>query len=378
MIKHFCYTIVLCLLALHTSAQDTPNPLKHTRKTQAFNHPGILHANAQLDFMRKQIETKAEPQHSAWEQLKRHRTAKLSYKPDAHPHILRGPSNRPNRGANEFLEDAAAAYTHSLLWYVTQNKQHAEKAIEILNDYSRTVKEITHHDARLLVGMAGIKIINAAELIKHTSNLWSQKDQQQFNQLIRNVLYPVIKDFYPSANGNWDASMIQTMLAMGIFLDDHAIFNKAANYYLNGQGNGAVNKYFNHFGQCQETGRDQAHTQMGLGYLANAAEIAWNQNIDLYAAHNNRLLLGYEYTAKYNLGHDVPYETYTSFQARYKYKKISSNSRGRFSPIYERIYHHFTVRKKIPMPYTKQVIQKNRPERYSGAFIPWSTLTTGL
>jgi hypothetical protein len=29
---------------------------------------------------------------------------------------------------------------------------------------------------------------------------------------------PSIKDFYPSANGNWDASMLQAMTAMGVFL----------------------------------------------------------------------------------------------------------------------------------------------------------------
>ncbi|MSU24700.1 MAG: hypothetical protein EXS32_12875 [Opitutus sp.] len=28
-------------------------------------------------------------------------------------------------------------------------------------------------------------------------------------------------------------------------------------------------------GECQESGRDQGHTQMGLGFLGCAAEIAW-------------------------------------------------------------------------------------------------------
>jgi len=117
----------------------------------------------------------------------------------------------------------------------------------------------------------------------------------------------VIENFYPTANGNWDASMIQTMMAMGIYLDDRAMFDRAVNYFLEGDGNGAITKYFSESGQCQENGRDQSHTQMGLGYLGCAAEIAWKQGLDLYAAADNRLLRGYEYTAKYNLGHDVPY-----------------------------------------------------------------------
>ena len=34
--------------------------------------------------------------------------------------------------------------------------------------------------------------------------------------------------------------MIQTMLAMGIFLEDRPMFDRAVNYYLNGEGNGAI------------------------------------------------------------------------------------------------------------------------------------------
>ena len=50
---------------------------------------------------------------------------------------------------------------------------------------------------------------NAAELLKHTWDGWPQRDQAQFETMLRDTFYPVIKDFYPSANGNWDASMLQ-------------------------------------------------------------------------------------------------------------------------------------------------------------------------
>jgi len=83
----------------------------------------------------------------------------------------------------------------------------------------------------------------------------------------------VVDDFYPTANGNWDAAMIHPMMAMGVFLDDRTIFGRAVDYYLHGYGNGAISNYLDVQGE-------------------------------------NRLLTGYEYTAKYNLGHDVPYEPY--------------------------------------------------------------------
>lgn len=192
--------------------------------------------------------------------------------------------------------------------------------------------------------------------------------------MLRQVWYPIIKPFHPSANGNWDAAMLQTMIAMGVFLDDQTIFDRAKNYYLSGKGNGAIGMYFKPSGQCQESGRDQAHVQMGLEFLANTAEIAWMQGVDLYSALDNRLLKGFEYTAKYNLGHEVPYEPYKSFEGRYHYKRISDKARGRRHNIYEKILNHYQHRRGLEAPCTQQAAEKNRPESRRRCFVPWCTL----
>ncbi len=165
---------------------------------------------------------------------------------------------------------------------------------EILDDWSGNLETISNHDARLLVGMEGYDHCNAAELLKHTWDGRPAERQARFAKMLREIFYPIIKDFHPSANGNWDAAMIQTMMAMGVDLDDRTMFDRAKDYYLNGEGNGAVRNYFKASGHCQESGRDQAHTQMGLDFLACAAEIAWNQGVDLYGAFDNRLLKGFE------------------------------------------------------------------------------------
>jgi hypothetical protein len=208
--------------------------------------------------------------------------------------------------------------------------------------------------------------------------------------MVREIWYPIIADFYPSANGNWDASMIQTMIAMGVFLNDRQMFDRAVNYYLEGEGNGAIGNYFNEFGECQESGRDQAHTQMGLDYLATACETAWHQGIDLYSALDNRLLKGFEYTAKYNLGFDVPYEPYRSFEGRYYYKRISDEARGRLRPMYERVLNHYSNRRGMEAKFTRQAAvrlrersaeqeddrrRRNRRRRTrSQGSLPWDTL----
>ena len=178
--------------------------------------------------------------------------------------------------------------------------------------------------------------------------------------MLREIFYPTIKDLYPTANGNWDAAMLQTIFAMGVFLDDREIFDHGVNYFLKGEGNGAVRNYFKPSGQCQESGRDQAHTQMGLDFLACTAEIAWTQGVDLYGSFDNRLLKGFEYTAKYNLGQDVPFEYYESYKGRYKHKKISDDSRGRLRPMYEKVLNHYQNRKGLPAEFTKQAALKLR------------------
>lgn len=65
----------------------------------------------------------------------------------------------------------------------------------------------------------------------------------------------------------------------------------------------------------QESGRDQAHAQGGLGLLVMAAQIGYNQRqyhetgADMVSYPNNSypLVNAAEYIAKYNLGYSVPY-----------------------------------------------------------------------
>lgn len=96
-------------------------------------------------------------------------------------------------------------------------------------------------------------------------------------------------------------------MACAIFLQNDTLYRHAVDYYLHANDNGALPHYISETGQCQETGRDQGHVQLGLEALCQTAEMAWQyRNEDLWGAYDNRLLKGIEYTARYNLGYDVP------------------------------------------------------------------------
>ena len=346
-------------------------------KNEAFVHPGIAHTAADFEYVKSKIDADDKPWHDAFAKLRRSKYSKLSWESKPQAHVERGLKNSPNIGASDFIRDGMSAYTHSLLWVLTENEAHAKKAAEILNAWSSELETISNHDAQLLVGMAGQTYCNAAEILKHRWDGWSDEDQKQFRKMLTEVLYPVIEDFYPSANGNWDASMLQTMIAMGIFLEDRVMFDRAVNYYRSGEGNGAITNYFNEFGECQESGRDQGHTQMGLEFLANTCEFAWNQGVDLYGEADNRLLLGFEYTARYNLGYDVPYKPYRSFEKRYYYKRISDDDRGDLRPMFEKVFNHYYGREGLDAPFSLRALAATRPESVGEAMLPWGTLMYG-
>lgn len=79
----------------------------------------------------------------------------------------------------------------------------------------------------------------------------------------------------------------------GYSFDDMAMYKKAIDIYLNGYESGSIRYYIDgETGQCQESGRDQTHAQLGIGMLSMLCEVAWKQGTNLYGVLDNRLLKG--------------------------------------------------------------------------------------
>lgn len=347
---------------------------------QDFVHPGMLHTSDDLKVIKERILSGREPWKTAWLQLKSSELASFDYRPHPFRVVSNGPYNKPNIGGSDFVRDGAAAYTMALLWFVEQKKEYAEKTIEIFNAWSTTLDSIVNHNRQLKVGTAGIKYLNAAEILRYTYSGWEEKDQRMFEDMVYKVWYPVIKDWTPRYNGNWDAANAQTLMCIGVFLNRRDIFDNACRQIKDGPTNGAIKNYFDENGQCQESGRDQQHVQMGLCFLACAAEIAWNQGVDLYSVFNNRLYKGFEYMAKYISGEEVPYKQYITWFGKPVFgDTISSKQRGKIFPAWERAYRHYHGRKGVEMPYTREIVRKGRRvQNESQSFMPWSTLTCAV
>jgi hypothetical protein len=353
------------------SAPTEVQPEQALAAGHVFAHPGILHSQSDLDFVRARLAAGEEPWTSALAAMRKSEFTQLSYKPRIVPVI-----DPHSNSVGYLMKDASAAYGHALLWCLTGERAHADKAIEILDACGSKLVEIQlgrSDQGKVTAGFVGGKFAGAAELIAHyrqpdgSTAGWPKQSADRFRQMLLSVFYPRVENFKPEFNGNWDACMIATMMSLAVFCDDQPKFNRAVSYFLNGKGHGSITHYIYAHGENQESGRDQVHGQMGLGSLAAAAEIAKKQGLDLYGAADNRLAAGYEYMATYLAGHDV--KSVGSVP-------VSPHGRDRFMPVFELAYQHYVIEKKLALPFLKETVEKHRPEGNDLIVLQsWGTLT---
>lgn len=348
--------------------------------SEGFFHPGLLHSKEDLARIKEGVAAGNGAIYEGYEVLLKNPFAKSDYR-------MRGPvkewGRAPNINTGQAQDDARAVYQNALMWVITGKPAHAEKAKQILNAWAGRLEKVSGIDGVLASGLQGFQFANAAEIIRYTGAGWSEEDASRCERSFKEAWLPTIEHYACFANGNWETAALQTKMAIAVFCNDRELFEETVRYSVNGAGNGSIpHMIVNPSGQCQETTRAQHYAQLGLGLLGSAAEVAWNQGVDLYGWGDNRLLKGFEYTAKYGLGEDVPFQHYLDRTGKYgfggrnnHYTEISTKSRGRFGPIFERVFNHYARRRGMPAPYSERVVAKNRPEGHSSDHLGLGTLT---
>ncbi len=246
--------------------------------------------------------------------------------------------------------DALAAYSHALLWYLTQDEAEAQKAIAFLDAWNNVTSHVGYmgsDNSPLQSGWTGTIWARAAELIRYTyaqpqyAKGWSQTQAMAFGKMLTAAIRPYVNvDITNSSdiqNGNWEASEAGAFLQISVYNDNLADYKLAAQnalsamkYYVYLQSDGATPTAGKDVVVCkkngkktsgcgvdywwgiatasglldgtsQETCRDLEHVQYGLGAFANAAETAAIQKIagvDLYGdttvKYGERLLAAFE------------------------------------------------------------------------------------
>lgn len=294
---------------------------------QKFRHPGIDLSEEDLSFIKSQVLAWNQPWKDAFERMKS--DADRSGDENAFTYVLRGPYGKPDIGGKELRKGAALAYDCALIWYITGDKSYANRSASILDAWAQKLSGFDYNDAKLIAGWTGHLLCNAAEILRYGNSGWQQRNTERFTAMLQTVYLPLLRFYYPQANGNWDGAIIHSLLAIAVFTDNTALFNNAVDHFLHAPFNGSLFKYIYPGGQCQENIRDLGHAQLGLGEFAGAARIAFTQDVDLFSAGDNRLAQGFEFTARLILGEKM--HLYGHFPGE----------PARFSDIYEHVYRHY-------------------------------------
>jgi hypothetical protein len=361
-----------------------------------FVHPGILLSGQQLEYVKRMVAAHAEPFYSAFLKAQRSEWGALGYKPHGPPedgYIKCGPVSRPNIGCKNADNDGTAAYTQALLWYITGNKTYAENSIRILNTYGRQLKgyaqERPYSNAPLQAAWDGQHWPRAAEIIRYSNAGWKDSDIAAFEQMLRTAILPMVRNGSPQ-NGNWEISMNEALIGIGVFTNDRALFDAGlrhwrertpAFFYLHADGlrpvaspRGDVSWYgqkvFNASmdGIQQETCRDFNHAQYGIAGTLDAAETARIQGVDLYSEQTQRLTAAMEFNSRYLLEQPVP-ESVCDGQLHLVH-----------DPTYEIGYNEFHNRLGIDLPSTRQYIEeeiRRQPTPVDIHMMIFETLTHG-
>ncbi|MGW7237368.1 alginate lyase family protein [Streptomyces sp. NPDC054813] len=365
-------------------------PVAHSAPS-TFVHPGVTVSKAQLDFARTEVLAGAQPWKAAYDQMMASKYADLNRTPAPRATVECGSYSNPNYGCTDEREDAIAAYTDALAWYITKDARYAQKAIQIMDAWSATITSHTNSNAPLQTGWAGSSWPKAAEIIRYTyTGTWA--NEARFATMLRNVYLPtVIKG--SNSNGNWELTMMEAAVGISVFLEDKASYDTAmakfrtrtaAYVYLASDGSvpktvpsqnlDTTAKIVSYWqgqstfvtGLTQETCRDFTHTGYGISSISHVAETSRIQGQDLYGTDvGERLRQALGFQSKYQLGTAVP-----------SWLCGGSLTLG-LGPVTEVGYNALHNRLGIAMTNTQTLTQNNRPAGTNNLFVAWETLTHG-
>jgi hypothetical protein len=321
---------------------------EYQESNRHFTHPGIFTNKQTIQTVRDHIKSNNKPWVNSLTQWENWAKEALAQEPEPVQRVFR---RTPNHiGVDESIRDFNAAQHLAYLFCLTDKTEYADKAIEIINAWSNTLKAVRGAGFNLQSGLMIPQLMGAADLIKHNCDRWKKEDQDRFQAFSEVVLLPHVINLRISINGNHDCATNMALAAIGIYLDDEFLFNRSINYYLHSKGYGAIAHYFLANGECQEDGRDMGHSRMGVRFFARIADMAKNQGENIFDRFDYRLAAAMEHYARVQMDYYIP--------AMYSSVHLSPlGLRGVVDLSELQAYHYFTQERNMPMPFMTRLIQ---------------------
>ncbi|MFF1823339.1 alginate lyase family protein [Kribbella sp. NPDC058245] len=370
------------------TAEQSSDAVNAPAAPAVFAHPGVGVSRAQLDFVKAKVQAGAQPWTDAYNQAKNSAYGSLSRTPTPRAVVECGPYSDPNLGCTNERQDAIAAYTDAVIWYISGDVRYAQKSIALMDAWSATITDHTNSNAPLQTGWAASSWPKAAEIIKHVYGNWPNSGR--FGTMLRNVYVPEIING-SNSNGNWELTIIEALQGIGVFLEDKTIYDKALSLFANrapayvylasdgalpktvpSQNLNTRDKIVSYWqgqgtfvtGLTQETCRDFVHTGYGISAISHVLETSRIQGIDLYPTYGERLRQALGFQAKYE----------RQAEAVPSWLCGGSVNRG-LGPITEVGYNALHTRLGIAMANTQALTEANRPAGTNALFVAWETLT---
>ncbi|HCT91063.1 MAG TPA: hypothetical protein DF613_06755, partial [Lachnospiraceae bacterium] len=218
-------------------------------------------------------------------------------------------------------------YELALMWYITGQKEYAEKSIGIIMAWSDGLVKDNKRD-HLRMGTSTHKLCIAAEIFRYTpSSGWTEENTEKLSAYLERVNLATDKAYQYLNQGGY---ALMAFMAKQIFQDNakgyaDAVERLAYNKNHGWKGGSSVNyslsaMVFNS-GQFVEMGRDQEHAWDDLGFLSMAIKTTYVQgtkvdekgNIvsvggkDLYEYDNQKALKAAACWQRYCLGEEPPF-----------------------------------------------------------------------
>ncbi|MER7408199.1 alginate lyase family protein [Streptomyces sp. NPDC000070] len=356
-----------------------------------FTHPGVLVDRVQLDAVREHVTAGKQPWLKAYLDMRDSRYGSYRYRAEPYGTVVCPAGDLAGRGCAEERADALAAYTQALLFTVTGKRRHAEKAREIMDVWSATLRRHTGENAAVQAGWTGSVWARAAEIVRHTrGGGWPAERVRRFEGMLRTAHLPEVAATNPEFTGGWDLVATDAVIAIAVFLDDHRAFGHAlerfrervpAYFYLEKDGPAPLTvpgsgladprrmtAYWSgqatyRDGVTQETCRSFRHVGAALAATAHIAETARHQGVDLYAEAEDRLTAALTLHARHELGEPTPAWL------------CGGRVEGSLGPHLEVALNHLEGRLGESLPAARKLAARTRPAGTDDLFTAWETLT---
>jgi len=276
-----------------------------------FTHPGALNSKADLDFVKAKIAAGEQPWTGKFNELKNLATP---FNNNSAPQDQNGATE------NAMKADARQCYANALAWYYTGTDGYAQNAIKVLNVWANTFNGFATNQGQSQLNCAWIgSLFGPAAEIMRGYTLWGATARAATVNMFKTKFVPALNKQPVWNNGNIDLTMAEALYSIAVFCEDAALFNAAgaklnarAPLYFYTKATGTPPNAGEWFapstwldGLMQETcrtggghtpaGNDNGHhAQFALAAAIHAAEIAWNQGVDQYAAHQAQFVAALE------------------------------------------------------------------------------------